>query len=201
MPDHREARVAVLASGVGAGLAAIRAAGVPVAVVLVDRPCPATDIAAGYGIPVELVRRQPNREQFTRSIVTTLVRHDIDLVVIAGFMSILGRSAFVAFPDRVLNFHPSLLPAFRGANAVADALRAGATVTGATVHIATERVDDGPILAQEPVPILPGDSVESLTRRIQAVEHRLYPETIHDFIGRPTELSDSERQAAERFGP
>lgn len=184
MDTRADVRIAVLASGVGAGLAAILAKGLPVTVVAVDRPCPAVDVATRHGVPAELVARRADRERFTREIVATLADHHVDLAVMAGFMTILGRPAFDAFPGRVLNFHPSLLPAFRGANAVADALRAGVKVTGCTVHVATEDVDDGPILAQEPVRVLTDDTVETLSRRIQAVEHHLYPHTIGEFIGR-----------------
>ena len=93
----------------------------------------------------------------------------------AGFMTILGRAAFAAFPERILNTHPSLLPAFPGAHAVRDALAFGVKVTGCTVHLATETVDHGPILAQEAVPVLPGDDEATLHERIKAVERRLYP--------------------------
>jgi phosphoribosylglycinamide formyltransferase-1 len=87
-----------------------------------------------------------------------------------------------AFPGRVLNTHPALLPAFKGWHAVRDALALGVKVTGTTVHIATEAVDDGPILAQEAVPVLPGDTEDTLHERIKQVERRLYPATIRQFI-------------------
>ena len=93
----------------------------------------------------------------------------------AGFMTVLAEPIFAAFPDRVVNTHPSLLPSFRGAHAVPEALAAGVKVTGCTIHLATIEVDDGPILAQEAVPILAGDDDDALHERIKAVEHRLYP--------------------------
>ena len=99
----------------------------------------------------------------------------------AGFMTILEKPMFDAFAGRVLNTHPALLPSFRGAHAVADALAAGVKLTGVTVHVATLEVDEGPIVAQEAVPILPGDTVEALHERIKAVEHRLYPRAIKEF--------------------
>jgi phosphoribosylglycinamide formyltransferase-1 len=102
----------------------------------------------------------------------------------AGFMTVLDKPVFDAFPGRVLNTHPALLPAFKGAHAVDEALAAGVKVTGCTVHLATPEVDDGPILAQEAVPVLPGDTVESLHERIKAVERRLYPHTIKEFLSR-----------------
>jgi phosphoribosylaminoimidazolecarboxamide formyltransferase/IMP cyclohydrolase len=100
----------------------------------------------------------------------------------AGFMTVLAEPIFAAFPGRVVNTHPSLLPAFRGAHAVADALVAGVKVAGCTIHLATIEVDDGPILAQEAVPILPGDTEDSLHERIKAVEHRLYPKVLADLL-------------------
>ncbi len=96
----------------------------------------------------------------------------------AGFMTILEKPIFDAFPNRVVNTHPSLLPAFRGAHAVPDALAFGAKVTGCTVHIATLEVDTGPILAQEAVPVLPADDADALHERIKQVERRLYPEVL-----------------------
>ncbi len=100
----------------------------------------------------------------------------------AGFMTILEKPIFDAYAGRVLNTHPSLLPAFRGAHAVDDALAAGVKVTGCTVHVATLEVDSGPILAQEAVPVLDDDTAETLHQRIKEVEHRLYAETIRRFI-------------------
>jgi phosphoribosylglycinamide formyltransferase-1 len=182
MVESTQVRIGALASGLGAGLAAILVARLPMAVVVVDRPCPATEVAARHGVPTELVLRIADREAFTRQIVAALTRHQVDLVVMAGFMTILGQPIFEAFPDRVLNVHPSLLPAFRGAHAVDDVLAAGADVTGCTVHIATEVVDSGPILAQESVPVEHDDTIELLTKRIQSVEHRIYPEVIRQFI-------------------
>jgi phosphoribosylglycinamide formyltransferase-1 len=115
-------------------------------------------------------------------VVDALAAHDVDVVVMAGFMTILDKPIFDAYDGRVLNTHPSLLPAFRGAHAVEDALATGVKVTGCTVHVATLEVDSGPILAQEAVPVLDGDTAEILHERIKEVEHRLYPETIRRFI-------------------
>jgi phosphoribosylglycinamide formyltransferase-1 len=177
-------RIGVLASGSGTNLEAILAAGLPVAVVVVDRPCRATEIAAQHGVPSQLVPRVPDRVEFTHAVVDALERYDVELVAMAGFMTILEKPMFDAFDGRVLNTHPSLLPAFRGAHAVEDALAAGVKITGCTIHVATLDVDSGPILAQEAVPVLPDDTPESLHERIKAVEHRLYPETIRRFAER-----------------
>ena len=175
-------RIGVLASGGGSNLEAILEAGLPVAVVVVDRPCGATSVAQAAGVPFRLVPRQPDRVAFTHEVVDALAEHDVDLVVMAGFMTILEKPIFDAYQGRVLNTHPSLLPSFRGAHAVEDALAEGVKVTGGTVHVATLEVDSGPILAQEAVPVLEGDTAEALHERIKEVEHRLYPETIRRFM-------------------
>ncbi len=118
----------------------------------------------------------------TDAIVDALTAHGVDLVAMAGFMTVLAEPIFTAFPGKVINTHPSLLPSFRGAHAVADALAAGVKVTGCTIHIATIEVDDGPILAQEAVPIADGDDEDALHERIKAVEHRLYPGVLADLV-------------------
>src|SRR5436305_6029268 len=178
-------KLGVLASGSGTNLQAIIDAGLPVAVVVTDRPgVAALDRAATAGIPTAVVDRAghlPDRVAFTTAIVEALTAHGVDLVAMAGFMTVLAEPIFAAFPDRVINTHPSLLPSFRGAHAVADALAAGVKMTGCTIHVAVPEVDAGPILAQEAVPILDDDTVDSLHERIKAVEHRLYPETIKRF--------------------
>jgi phosphoribosylglycinamide formyltransferase-1 len=175
-------RIGVLASGGGSNLEAILRAGLPVVAVVVDRPCRATAVAEAAGVPARVVSRRPDRLAFTHEVVDALAEHDVDVVVMAGFMTILDKPVFDAYEGRVLNTHPSLLPSFRGAHAVEDALAAGVKVTGCTVHVATLEVDSGPILAQEAVPVLEGDTPETLHERIKEVEHRLYPETIRRFI-------------------
>jgi phosphoribosylglycinamide formyltransferase-1 len=175
-------RIGVLASGGGSNLEAILAAGLPVAVVVVDRPCRATELAGDAGVSAELVEWNGDRLDFTHRVVDALERHGVDIVAMAGFMRILDKPIFDAFPGHVLNTHPSLLPSFRGAHAVADALAAGVKVTGCTIHVAVPEVDAGPILAQEAVPVLADDTVDTLHERIKAVEHRLYPDTIQRFM-------------------
>jgi phosphoribosylglycinamide formyltransferase-1 len=182
----------VLASGAGTILEALLKAGVPVTVVVADRPCRALEVARVSGRPAELVRRDSfgpsfDRLGYTRRLMDVLAAHEADLVALAGFLTILERPILDAWPGRVLNTHPSLLPAFPGAHAVADALAAGVKVTGCTIHVAGPEVDAGPILAQEAVPVLPGDSEESLHERIKVVERRLYPATILAMLplGRP----------------
>jgi phosphoribosylglycinamide formyltransferase-1 len=182
-------RLAVLASGSGTLLDAMAEAGLPIALVMVDRHCRVEQVAAAHGIPCVLVERTDfgesfDRDAYTERVVEELRRHRIDLVAMAGWGTILGRAAFEAYPGRILNTHPALLPAFPGWHAVRDALAHGVKVTGCTVHVATEEVDAGPILAQEAVPVLPDDDEASLHERIKAVERRLYTETIRSVLER-----------------
>ena len=189
-------KLGVLASGGGSNLAAIIAAGLPVTVVIVDRPCAAIGVAEAAGVPAELVARSSfgpdfDRVDYSHQVVAALTRRQVDVVAMAGFGTVLAAPLIDAYPGRVLNTHPALLPAFKGWRAVADALAAGVAVTGCTVHLATVDVDDGPILAQAEVPVLPGDTVESLHGRIKAVERRLFPETIAAFLA---QLEGRQRQ-------
>ena len=179
-------RLAVLASGRGTILDAILAAGIEPLVVVADRKCRALTVAETAGVPCRLVERDSfgpefDRAAFTDRVVATLTSYAVDTVAMAGFMTIFTQSMFDAFPGRVLNTHPSLLPAFPGAHAVADALAAGVRATGCTVHLSTLEVDHGPVLAQASVAIEPGDTVDSLHERIKAVERRLYPAVIKEF--------------------
>ncbi|MGI8664378.1 MAG: phosphoribosylglycinamide formyltransferase [Acidimicrobiales bacterium] len=187
-------RIGVLASGSGTILAAILDACIPVDVVVVDRSCVATDVAVRHEVPALLLERERfdadfDRVAYTERVVDALAARDVELVVMAGFMTVLDKPIFDAFEGRVLNTHPSLLPSFRGAHAVRDALAFGVKVTGTTVHVATVDVDDGPILAQEAVPVHRGDDEACLHERIKAVERRLYPATIKQIIERGTVLA------------
>ncbi|MGI8937138.1 MAG: phosphoribosylglycinamide formyltransferase [Iamia sp.] len=186
-------RVAVLVSGTGSILDALLARGVPVDLVVADRPCPALDRAADAGVPTELVARDRfdadfDREAHSAALVDALDRHQVDVVAMAGFGTILGQAAHRAYGGRIINTHPALLPAFKGWHAVRDALAAGVTTTGCTIHVAGLEVDTGPILAQEEVPVLPGDDETSLHDRIKAVERRLFPETLQAILARGSVL-------------
>jgi phosphoribosylglycinamide formyltransferase-1 len=163
----------------------------PIAVVLADRPCGALGIAEAAGIAVELVERSSygadfDRVAYTHRVLDALQRHQTDLIAMAGFGTILSKPIHDAFPDRIVNTHPALLPAFKGWHAVDEALASGVKVTGCTVHLARLEVDDGPILAQEAVPVLPGDTVDTLHERIKEVERRIYPEVLRALIAEPT---------------
>src|ERR1700729_1420018 len=161
-------------------------AGLPVSVVLSDRPCAALALAEEHGAPAELVDRSGyggfgpgfDRDGFTATVAATLVAHQVDLVAMAGFGTVMTGAVHRAFPDRIMNTHPALLPAFPGWHGVRDALASGVSETGCTVHLATLEMDAGPILAQEAVAVLPGDTEETLHERIKGVERRLYPATV-----------------------
>jgi phosphoribosylglycinamide formyltransferase-1 len=185
-------RVAVLASGSGTILEAIVDAGIPVCAVLSDRPCRALDVAEQAGIDAELVDRRKwggfgpgfDRLGYTVAVTEALEGHRPDLVAMAGFGTVLDEPVHAAFPGRIVNTHPALLPSFPGWHAVEDALAAGATETGCTVHVATVEMDAGPILAQAAVPVLPGDTAATLHERIKQAERRLYPDTIGKVLAR-----------------
>jgi phosphoribosylaminoimidazolecarboxamide formyltransferase/IMP cyclohydrolase len=175
----RRARIAVGVSGTGSNLRALHAAaergelGAEIVLVFADRPCPALDWAVEQGIDTALV---PDGDD--AALADTLAGADVATVVLAGYMRVIGPNVLARFPDRIVNVHPSLLPAFPGAHAIGDALTAGVAVTGVTVHLVDATLDGGPIVAQEAVPILAGDDEASLRVRIQAVEHRLLPRVV-----------------------
>jgi phosphoribosylglycinamide formyltransferase 1 len=175
-------RFAVLASGGGTVLQSILDAGLPVSVVLVDRECQAVERAERAGVPAVVVGRTFGRDfdrtAHTHRVVDALEPHAVDLIAMAGFGTILDKPIHDRYPSRIVNTHPSLLPAFPGWHAVREALEHGVKVTGCTIHLAGVEVDTGPILAQEAVPVLPGDDEATLHERIKAVEHRLYPEVL-----------------------
>lgn len=201
-------RLAVLASGSGTNLQAILdAASDPdypaeIALVLSDRPgCRALDRAVVAGVATEVVEwadHGADRSAFTRAIVEILRAYGIDLVALAGFMRILSREAIEAFPDAILNTHPALLPAFKGAHACADAISAGVKVSGVTVHVVDVEVDAGPIIAQVAVEVLDDDTPETLQERIKAVEHDLYPRVIADWARGAWEVVDTRTRRRRR---
>lgn len=179
-------RVGALASGTGTILEAILASGISLEVVVTDRRCRALEIAEAHGIPALLVERTSfgpsfDRDAYAGEVVEALRKFDVDVAVMAGFGTVIPK-AVASFPGRMLNTHPALLPAFKGWHPVREALSYGVKVTGCTVHVVTEDMDAGPILAQEAVTVLPDDTEETLHARIKEVERRLYPETIARFL-------------------
>jgi phosphoribosylglycinamide formyltransferase-1 len=178
--------VAVLASGSGTILEAIIAADIPVDVVVADRRCRALEIAEEHAIAAELLERTDfsssfDRDGYSDRLVELLQKYAPDLIVSAGFGTVVPKAA-IAFPGRIINTHPALLPAFKGWHAVRDALAAGVKVTGCTVHVVTEEMDAGPILAQEAVRVEPGDTEETLHERIKQVERGLLPAAIKTYL-------------------
>jgi phosphoribosylglycinamide formyltransferase-1 len=166
-------------------------AGLPVTTVLADRPCAGLTLAKERGAAAELVDRKLyggfgpdfDREGFTATVSATLVAHQVDLVAMAGFGTVMTQAVHDAYPGRILNTHPALLPAFPGWHGVRDALAAEVAETGCTVHLATLEMDEGPILAQRAVPVLADDTEETLHERIKVAERTLYPETVAWALG------------------
>ncbi|MCS6913891.1 MAG: phosphoribosylglycinamide formyltransferase [Myxococcales bacterium] len=142
---------------------------------------PALDRALRAGLPAVLVDHRPfgsDRAAFEEAVLDVLREHGVELVALAGFMRLLGPTFLAAFPDRVLNVHPSLLPAFPGMNAIRQALEHGVRITGCTIHLVDQGCDTGPILLQAAVPVLPDDDEATLAARVHAEEHRLYPQAV-----------------------
>jgi len=188
MPDRLP--IAVLVSGSGTNLQAIldAAAGpgyaAQVAVVISDRPgVAALQRAQAAGVPTQVVAWDDygDRTKFTAACCDAADAFGAAALVLAGFMRILGPDAVARYPDRILNTHPALLPAFPGAHAIPQALAHGVTLSGVTIHFVDEEVDHGPIILQEAVEVFPGDDENDLRRRIQEVEHRVYPQVIDAF--------------------
>lgn len=174
-------RIGVLASGNGSNLQALLDADLGparVAAVVVNRPgAKALERARAAGVDALLIdhRDFDDRQGFDRAVAAALEERDIGWVVLAGFMRIVTHVMLDAFPNRLVNIHPSLLPSFSGVDAQARALKAGVKVTGCTVHLVDAGVDTGPILAQAAVPVLPDDDVHRLSQRILNQEHRILP--------------------------
>jgi phosphoribosylglycinamide formyltransferase-1 len=175
-------RLGVLASGRGSNLENLAERGYPVVAVATNRPsCGAADLARTRGLPLgEFPQsRYSSSEERDLAMRDWLRSLDVELVVNAGYDRVLSPGFVAAFAGRILNVHPSLLPAFAGCmDAVQRALAAGVATTGCTVHLVTDDVDAGPILLQAAVPVLPGDTADTLHRRIQREEHRILPEAI-----------------------
>ncbi|NER98332.1 MAG: phosphoribosylglycinamide formyltransferase [Symploca sp. SIO1B1] len=136
--------------------------------------------AENWGVPAVLLnhRDYPQREDLDRKIAQTLQEYEVEWVVMAGWMRVVTSVLINAFPNRIINIHPSLLPSFKGVRGIEQALEAGVKITGCTVHLVTLEVDSGTILLQAAVPILPNDTPETLHARIQVQEHRILPQAI-----------------------
>jgi phosphoribosylglycinamide formyltransferase-1 len=181
----------VLISGRGSNLQALIAAigdgrlDARIAVVISNRPlAPGLEHARNAGIETVVVdhRQFAARADFDRAIAAELTARNVAVVCLAGFMRLVGAELLEAFPDAVLNVHPSLLPAFPGVNAQQQALQHGVKVSGATVHLVTPELDAGPIVVQAAVPVQSDDTVDSLSARILVEEHRIYPEAVRTVL-------------------
>jgi phosphoribosylglycinamide formyltransferase-1 len=180
-------RLGILASGSGSNFEAIaqsiadRTLNAQLQVVVYNNPgAKVAERAQRWQVPCQLLnhREFSRREDLDAAIVDTLHNFEVDWVILAGWMRVITQVLIDAFPDRLLNIHPSLLPSFRGVRAVEQALAAGVKITGCTVHRVTLEVDNGPIIIQAAVPVLPDDTPETLHARIQVQEHRILPRAI-----------------------
>ncbi|MDI3298670.1 MAG: phosphoribosylglycinamide formyltransferase [Bacillota bacterium] len=187
MPPGRPVPLGVLVSGRGSNLEAILAAvergelPAEVRLVLSDRPgVRALEVARSHGVPAEVLERRkfPERDAYDRALAAHLLERGVELCALAGFLRLLGPGFLEALGGRVMNVHPSLLPAFPGLEAQRQALEYGVRIAGCTVHFVDEAVDHGPIILQAAVPVGDEETPESLAERILREEHRLYPEAI-----------------------
>lgn len=187
MKPARNRRLGVLVSGRGSNLQAIVDAiadgrlDANIAVVLSNVPdAGALDRARAAGIDAVGIdhRGWRSRDDYDRVLVGELQARDVGVVCLAGYLRIVGRPLLEAFPDRILNIHPALLPSFRGLDAPRQAIEYGVKIAGVTVHIVTAELDAGPIIVQRSVPVLDDDTPESLAARILVEEHRAYPEAV-----------------------
>ncbi len=178
-----EKTLVILISGRGSNMEAILQAGLPArygAVISNESGARGLAVAERHGVPTAVVehRKFSDRAAFDAALGAEIDRHRPDLVVLAGFMRILTDAFVARYPGRLVNIHPSLLPAFPGLDTHRRALEAGVRIHGCTVHFVTSTVDSGPIIAQTAVPVLPGDTEERLAQRVLAEEHRIYPQAI-----------------------
>ncbi len=204
-------KIAVLVSGSGTNLQTLieklhgdETCSIKIAVVISDREkAYALTRAKAAGIPTQVVRTRDfdNRTDFDAEISKQIERYAAELIVLAGFMKLFQPPFVRRYQNRIINVHPTLLPAFPGAQPVADTLAYGVKVTGVTVHFVDEEVDSGPIIAQAVVPVLDTDDEESLHARIQIEEHKLYPQVIRWYAqgqlkveGRKVIIQDSEAE-------
>ena len=191
MSSTSKTKLGVLASGTGSNLEAIMKScqkkeyPAYVGVVISDhKDAPALKKSIAHNIPGVFLNSKlfESREAYDQMLLATLKQYQVDLVILAGFMRILSPIFVQAFPKRILNIHPALLPQFRGSHAVQDVLKAGLTETGCTVHFVDEGVDTGPVILQAKVSILKNDTEETLHQRIKEKEHILYPKAIFEVI-------------------
>jgi phosphoribosylglycinamide formyltransferase 1 len=184
---EKNKKIAILISGRGSNMVALADAiatnkvpNASIAVVVSDKPAaPGLQLASGRGLPTAVVERHgKTRENHEREIISLLQSHRVDLICLAGYMRLLSPCFIDAFRGRILNIHPSLLPAFPGLDAHHQALTHGVKVSGCTVHFVDDTLDGGPIIAQRVVPVLDDDTEETLSARVLEQEHELYAEAL-----------------------
>lgn len=185
--NYGRLKLGVMASGSGSNFEAIAQSiqdgrlNAEIQTVIYNNPdAKVVDRAKRFGIPSTLLNHRDfaTREDLDRAIVQTLQQFSVEWIIMAGWMRIVTPVLINAFPDRILNIHPSLLPSFKGNRAVEQALKAGVKITGCTVHLVVPEVDSGEIIVQAAVPVLSGDTVETLQNRIHRQEHCIYPQAI-----------------------
>lgn len=182
-------KASVFASGTGSNFDAIMeqhdTLGCEIVLLVCDQPeAPVIQKAEERGINVFIFnpKAYESKEAYEKAILAQLIAHEIDWIFLAGYMRLIGPTILHVYQGQLINIHPSLLPQFPGKNAIHQAMDAGVTKTGVTIHYVDEGMDTGPIIVQEEVSINPDDTIETLQKRIQKVEHQLYPKTIRELM-------------------
>ncbi|MFK3939145.1 phosphoribosylglycinamide formyltransferase [Alkalihalobacillus sp. NPDC078783] len=196
-------KIAVFASGTGSNAEALmqsasqKQLGGEVALLISDKPgAGALTKAERHGVPaIALAPKDfPSKADYEAKVVSHLQEHGVEFVCLAGYMRLIGSTLLNAYEGRIVNIHPSLLPAFPGLDAVGQALEAGVSETGVTIHYVDAGMDTGPIIAQEKVLIETTDSTEDVFRKIQAIEHKLYPQTVKQIMERKVVGGDGQNE-------
>jgi phosphoribosylglycinamide formyltransferase 1 len=189
----RRARVGILISGRGSNMSALIAAAkradypAEIVCVIANRPnAGGVGIAAGEGVPSQVIDHKAfdSKADFEAALAAALDAHGVEIIALAGFMRVLSADFIARYPGRILNIHPSLLPAFKGLDTHERALAAGVKEHGCSVHIVNAELDDGPVLMQASVPVLEGDTPGRLAARVLEAEHRIYPSALAQFAAR-----------------
>ncbi|CAM3883123.1 phosphoribosylglycinamide formyltransferase [Lederbergia lenta] len=186
-------KIAIFASGTGSNFQAIidaiaaKQLQAEVALLVCDKPMAgAIDKAKLAGVPAFVFepKQYESKAAFEQQIIHKLRQHEVDFVVLAGYMRLVGPTLLTAYTNRIINIHPSLLPAFPGKDAIGQAVKAGVKVTGVTIHFVDEGMDTGPIIAQRAMELTDGDGLADVVRKIHEIEHVFYPETLERLFGK-----------------
>ncbi|CAM4128471.1 phosphoribosylglycinamide formyltransferase [Mesobacillus thioparans] len=184
-------KIAIFATGSGSNFQALAVAAqsgslnAEISLLVCDKPGAfAVDRAEMLGIPALVIspKSYPSKEAYEEEILQKLTGLEVDMIVLAGYMRLIGPTLLNAFEGKIINIHPSLLPAFPGKDAIGQALAAGAETTGVTIHYVDEGMDTGPVIASASVKITLGETRESLQKKIQRIEHSLYPEVLEELL-------------------